>query len=149
LEDKNYRKFINKLLPEERGPGPIIHIESTKVVGTHQGIHSYTIGQRKGLGVSSLEPLYVVKIDTHSNTVYVGPKDAAKMKEFIVEEVNWLAKSADERKCTSAKGKSFLDVTSRPHFRRLLSRFLCEQGPCARTERGLTTGIWWSGGSIS
>lgn len=90
VEDKNYCRFIDKLLPEERGPGPIIHVDSKRVMGTHKGIHSYTIGQRKGLGIASPEPLYVVKIDTGSNTVYVGPKDAAKMKEFIVEGVNWL-----------------------------------------------------------
>ncbi len=90
IEDKNYCRFIDNLLPEERGPGPIIHRETNKVLGTHRGIHSYTIGQRKGLGIPLPEPLYVVKIDTDSNTVYVGSKDAAKKKEFVVEEVNWL-----------------------------------------------------------
>ncbi len=90
IEDKNYCRFIDKLLPEERGSGPIIHIESRKAMGAHKGIHSYTIGQRKGLGISSPEPLYVVKIDTGSNTVYVGPRDAAKKKDFLVEDVNWL-----------------------------------------------------------
>jgi len=90
IEDKNYCKFIDKLLPEERGPGPIIHVVSGKVMGTHKGIHSYTIGQRKGLGFSSPEPLYVVKIGAGSNTVYVGPREAAKMKDFVVEGVNWL-----------------------------------------------------------
>ncbi len=91
IEDRNYCRFIDRLLPIERGPGPIIHSESGKRMGTHKGIHAYTIGQRKGLGISSSDPLYVVKIDTAGNTVYAGPRDAARMKEFLVEEVNWLA----------------------------------------------------------
>lgn len=95
VEDKDYCKFIGRLLPEERSPGQIIDTTDGKVLGIHKGIHAYTIGQRKGLGISSPEPLYVVKIDSGSNTVYVGPKDAAKTKEFMVQEVNWLIKSAE------------------------------------------------------
>jgi len=71
--DKNYRTFMHTLVPEERG-GPIIDIESKRVVGSHKGIHTYTIGQRKGLGISSPEPLYVVKIDPASHTLYVVPR---------------------------------------------------------------------------
>ncbi len=91
VQDKSYCSFIDKLLPEERGPGPLIHSESGKLMGTHKGIHAYTIGQRKGLGISSPEPLYVVKIDTAGNTLYIGPKNAARMRESLVENVNWLA----------------------------------------------------------
>jgi tRNA-specific 2-thiouridylase len=90
VEDKNYCRFIDKLLPEERGPGPLIHVDGRKVLGAHKGIHSYTIGQRKGLGVSFPEPLYVVKIDAGANTVYVGPKDAAMIKKFVVDGIHWL-----------------------------------------------------------
>ncbi len=90
IEDKNYFRFIDKLLPEDKGHGPIVDAESRKILGSHKGIHAYTIGQRKGLGISSPEPLYVVEIDTGNNTIYVGPKDAAKMKEFVVEDLNWL-----------------------------------------------------------
>ncbi len=90
VDDKNYCRFIDKLLPEERGPGPLIHVDSGTVMGTHKGIHSYTIGQRKGLGISSPEPLYVVKLDTLSNAVYVGPREAAMIKEFVVDGINWL-----------------------------------------------------------
>lgn len=101
IGDKNYRIFMHTLVPEER-QGPIIDIESKRVVGFHKGIHTCTIGQRKGLGISSPEPLYVVKIDPASHTLYVGPKDAAKMKEFIVDEINWLIKGAEVRQCSSA-----------------------------------------------
>ncbi len=89
VEDRNYCSFIDNLMPEERDRGPIIHVETGRTLGLHRGIHSYTIGQRKGLGISSSEPLYVVKIDTRAGAVYVGPNEAAMMKEFTVDEVDW------------------------------------------------------------
>ena len=61
-----------------------------KVLGEHKGIYNYTIGQRKGLGISSPSPLYVSKIDAVKNIVYVGPQESAKIKEFEVQELNWL-----------------------------------------------------------
>jgi tRNA-specific 2-thiouridylase len=60
------------------------------MIGQHKGIHLYTPGQRKRLGVATGKPLYVVKIDARSNTVYVGPREAALAGEFIVDEMNWL-----------------------------------------------------------
>ena len=68
IEDRNYAGFIEKLLPGAGEPGPIVDMRG-KTLGTHKGIFRYTIGQRKGLGISSLEPHYVVKIDTAGNTV--------------------------------------------------------------------------------
>ena len=56
----------------------------------HKGIHGYTVGQRKGLGISSPNPLYVIKIDAMNNTLYVGSQDTARKKEFSVEELNWI-----------------------------------------------------------
>ncbi len=56
----------------------------------HKGIHGYTIGQRKGLGISSPSPLYVIDTDIGKNTVYVGPREAAKKKELLVGELNWI-----------------------------------------------------------
>ena len=111
IGDKNYRTFMHTLVPEERG-GPIIDIERKRVVGFHKGIYTYTIGQRKGLGISSPEPLYVVKIDPASHTLYVGPKDAAKMKEFVVDEINWLIKSTETKKYGSAAEGKSADATS-------------------------------------
>lgn len=90
IEDRNYFKFIKKLSPIAGEPGPIMDING-KVIGTHRGIYEYTIGQRKRLRISSSEPLYVIKIDALKNTVYVGPEEAAKKKEFFVEDLNWLS----------------------------------------------------------
>ena len=65
--------YLLKILGEK--PGDIIEIESGEVKGQHKGSFNYTYGQRKGLGISHPEPLYVVKIDSKSNTVFVGTKD--------------------------------------------------------------------------
>ncbi len=90
IEDRNYFKFIEKLSPVTGEPGPIMDMNG-KVIGTHRGIYRYTIGQRKRLGISSVEPLYVIKIDALKNTIYVGPQEAAKKKEFFVEDLNCLS----------------------------------------------------------
>ena len=89
IQERNYLTFIQKISPVEREPGPIVDTHG-KIIGTHKGIHGYTIGQRKGLGIASPEPLYVVDIDIQKNTVYAGPRDSAKKKEFYVHELNWI-----------------------------------------------------------
>jgi len=89
IEGRNYLKFIDQLSPGRKDPGPIVD-PNGKVIGTHTGIHGYTLGQRKGMGISSREPLYVVDIDIAKNTVYAGPREAAKKREFFVGELNWI-----------------------------------------------------------
>jgi tRNA-specific 2-thiouridylase len=89
IEDTSYLKFIDKLSPVAGKPGLIVDLNG-KVIGTHKGIYGYTIGQRKGMGISSPEPLYVVKIDVLNNTIYAGPREAAKKREFFVEALNWI-----------------------------------------------------------
>jgi tRNA-specific 2-thiouridylase len=89
IEDRNYFKFIEKLSPLVGKPGPIMDM-SGNVLGTHKGIHAYTVGQRKRLGIAPKEPLYVVKIDALRNTVYVGTREDAMKREFSVENLNWL-----------------------------------------------------------
>jgi tRNA-specific 2-thiouridylase len=89
IEDRNYFKFIEKLSPLIGKPGPIIDMTG-KVIGTHKGIHAYTIGQRRRLGIAQKKPLYVVKIDSLKNAVYVSSQEAAKKREFYVEDLNWI-----------------------------------------------------------
>jgi tRNA-specific 2-thiouridylase len=88
IEDRNYFKFIDKLSPLTGMQGPIMDIKG-RVLGEHKGIYHYTIGQRKGLGISSPGPLYVVRIDPTKNIVYVGSQEDAKIREFEVSELNW------------------------------------------------------------
>jgi tRNA-uridine 2-sulfurtransferase len=89
IQDRNYQKFIDKLFPVAGLSGPIVDL-SGKVIGAHKGVCGYTIGQRKGMGIASPEPLYVVDIDTQSNTIFAGPREAAQKQEFFVEDINWI-----------------------------------------------------------
>jgi tRNA-uridine 2-sulfurtransferase len=82
------QKFLEKYL--DRKEGDIVD-ETGKVLGKHQGIHNYTIGQRKGLGIAAPEPLYVVKLDAVMNRVIVGNKDSGGRWECTVNRLNWVS----------------------------------------------------------
>ena len=109
IEDKNYAGFIEKLSPQAGVPGPILDTTG-KVLGTHKGIYCYTIGQRKGLGISSLEPYFVVKIDTAANAIYVGPREEAKISSVFVEEINWIVPAEDRLFRASVKVRSMMEA---------------------------------------
>jgi tRNA-uridine 2-sulfurtransferase len=108
IPDGNYSRFIDRYLDEQKAnPQPLVQIESIKkpqapkpgaivttdgkVVGQHTGIHRYTVGQRRGLGISAPEPLYVVKVDAERNQVVVGSVDGLLKREMIVTRPNWIA----------------------------------------------------------
>jgi tRNA-specific 2-thiouridylase len=78
------------LFKEGREPGPILD-EQGKKLGTHRGIIFYTIGQRKGLRVSSSAPLYVVAIEPERNAVIVGPEESLYADELIACDLNWVS----------------------------------------------------------
>ena len=90
VPEGGYAKVIEKLRPGACDPGDIIHLDG-RVLGTHEGIIHYTVGQRKGIGVSEAEPLYVVKLDAEKKQVIVGPKEALLIDRFTIRDVNWLA----------------------------------------------------------
>ena len=69
--------------------GEIIDYKTAKVLGTHKGAFNFTTGQRKGIGVSASEPLYVISTDPVENKIYVGFKELLSSREFDVEDVNW------------------------------------------------------------
>ncbi|WP_375173184.1 tRNA 2-thiouridine(34) synthase MnmA [Pseudooceanicola sp.] len=86
----NYASVIEKLRPGAAEPGEIVDPEG-KVLGTHDGVIHYTIGQRRGLGIGGLaEPLYVVKLDVDARQVVVGPKEMLATRSVPVREINWL-----------------------------------------------------------
>jgi tRNA-specific 2-thiouridylase len=120
IPDGNYSRFIERYLEEDRErrlsdnevpafqqplvqiggkpsldaskltPGEIV-TTAGEVIGTHQGIHRYTVGQRKGLGISTPEPIYVIKVDAKNNRVVVGSSDDLLKREMVVHRVNWIA----------------------------------------------------------
>ena len=86
----NYRDVINKVRPNASTPGRFIHIDGFDL-GEHKGIVNYTVGQRKGLGIAFGEPIYVIRIDPETNTVYVGPESELVKTQFLLKDINWLA----------------------------------------------------------
>lgn len=92
VADGNYRRFIKDSLPEEMAPGPILTRDGI-AVGMHNGLPNYTIGQRKGLGVSWPEPLYVMEKQADTNTLIVGTREELGKRTFRARRMNWLAGS--------------------------------------------------------
>jgi len=90
IPDGDYKKFLEQYLPNVSRPGKILD-QGGKVVGKHQGITTYTVGQRKGLGIFSARPLYVTSIEAQSNTVVVGTREQTYGTELIAQNLNWIA----------------------------------------------------------
>jgi tRNA-uridine 2-sulfurtransferase len=84
-----YADVIERLRPGAAGPGEIVDLEG-RVLGRHDGIIHFTVGQRRGLGVATGSPLYVVRLDAASRRVVVGPRDALRTTRIRLREVNWL-----------------------------------------------------------
>ena len=89
-----YTQVIERLRPDAAQPGDIVHVDG-RVLGQHQGIMRYTIGQRKGLGLSDSalsggEPLFVVRLDAAARRVFVGPREALAMRVVRLRDVNWI-----------------------------------------------------------
>jgi tRNA-uridine 2-sulfurtransferase len=85
----DYASLVEKLKPEATRPGAIRHLDG-RVLGQHDGIIRYTIGQRKGLGIAAREPLYVIRIDAAAAEVIVGPREALAIHTIRLRDVNWL-----------------------------------------------------------
>ncbi|MEL6449682.1 MAG: tRNA 2-thiouridine(34) synthase MnmA [Pseudomonadota bacterium] len=86
----DYAAVIRKLRPEAAAPGDIVDTDG-RVLGQHDGVVNYTIGQRRGLGIGGLaDPLYVVRLDADARQVIVGPKALLATRTVPVREVNWL-----------------------------------------------------------
>lgn len=82
------RTFLDQYINQKEGE---IVDQDGKVLGYHNGIHHYTIGQRKGLGISAPEPLYVIKLDAAMNQVVVGNRSSGTREECTVGRMNWIA----------------------------------------------------------
>ncbi len=87
---RRYGEFIELYAPDALQPGKIVDT-SGAVVGEHRGVALHPVGQRRGLGVATGQPLYVTEIQPETNTVVVGPAEALSKASCLVEEVNWIA----------------------------------------------------------
>jgi len=96
VPDRDYAGFIDRYLAAEAqtdrlpGAGEIVNTKGA-VIGTHAGIHHYTIGQRRGIGIADAQPLYVTRIDSTKNRIIVGKEEELLSDEFMAAGVNWIA----------------------------------------------------------
>jgi tRNA-specific 2-thiouridylase len=93
ISGRDYRDFLEGQLGRDLpGPGPVLDLEDRRL-GKHEGIHRYTIGQRRGIGIPASTPYYVVGLEPESNIVRVGRKSDLCRRELLVNNVNWIAMS--------------------------------------------------------
>ena len=85
----HYADIIERLRPGVAGPGEIVDLDG-RVLGHHDGIIHFTVGQRRGLGISTGSPLYVVRLDAGLRRVVVGPRDALRTSRIKLRDINWL-----------------------------------------------------------
>ncbi len=92
LENKQLGNFLeNRIDPKDKRGDGLILSTSGQRLGTHKGLYHYTIGQRKGLGISSTAPLYVVQLDKERNAVIVGSSEALEKNIIVVNNVHWIS----------------------------------------------------------
>ncbi len=91
--DADYREFLEHQGVQLPPPGPIVNSEG-EVLGRHDGLAFYTIGQRKGIGISAPHPLYVLEKDPAHNRLVVGPREQLGRREFAVGRINWVGGQA-------------------------------------------------------
>ena len=108
----DYAKIVKKLRPGAGAHGNIMHIDG-RILGRHEGIIHYTIGQRKGLGIGGghsedNEPFYVIRIDPELNSVIVGPKEALARSALHIRECNWLMPELSEAINLEVKFRSMM-----------------------------------------
>jgi tRNA-specific 2-thiouridylase len=93
VPEGRYTTVIDRLRPQGAEPGDIVHLDG-RVLGRHEGVTRYTVGQRRGLNVAVGDPLFVVKIDADSRRVIVGPREALLVTGCSLKEINWLGDQA-------------------------------------------------------
>ncbi len=90
IPDGDYRSFLERIAPDKDKKGDFVH-KSGKILGKHLGQRSYTIGQRKGLGIAYTEPLYVIGRDMEKNQIILGSNDDLFVDRFVIREGNFSA----------------------------------------------------------
>ncbi len=103
VPNDDYKAYLKQKAPEIFKPGDIVDV-SGKVLGRHEGIPFYTVGQRKGLGIAAEHPLYVIELDMKNNRVIVGENKDVFAKGLVARDMHFITKdSFDEPFTTSAK----------------------------------------------
>jgi len=104
VPEGRYTTIIDRLRPQGAAAGDIVHIDG-RVLGRHEGVSRYTVGQRRGLNVAIGDPLFVVRLDPEARQVIVGPREALLTASLSLKEINWLG---DEPSLAAATGRAVL-----------------------------------------
>ncbi|WP_299808022.1 tRNA 2-thiouridine(34) synthase MnmA [Tardiphaga sp.] len=91
-----YTDVIERMKPNALEPGDIVDLDG-RVIGRHEGIVHFTIGQRRGLGIAASAPLYVIKLDAAARRVIVGPREALRMHRIALRDLNWIGNGPLDR----------------------------------------------------
>jgi tRNA-specific 2-thiouridylase len=91
----HYADVVARFAPQALRPGPVYDVRG-RLLGTHQGLARYTVGQRRGLNVAAGRPLYVVALDPDRNAVVVGTEEDVRTSELVVEDVTWTVAAPPE-----------------------------------------------------
>jgi tRNA-specific 2-thiouridylase len=121
-----YADVVAKLRPGASEPGQIVHVDG-QVMGAHEGVIHFTVGQRRGLGIATGEPLFVVKLNAATKEVVVGPRASLAIKRMTLTDVNWIGEQVT--------GEDAL------HGRRILARVRSTRPPVPAT---LKIGAGWA-----
>ena len=117
-----YTEVIERLRPGAAEPGEIVDLEG-RVLGRHDGIIHFTVGQRRGLGVAAGYPLYVVRLDAARRRVVVGPRGALRTSRMRLRDVNWLGEGSIDHALCAGWHEVYVKVRStRPPHPAWLSR---------------------------
>jgi tRNA-specific 2-thiouridylase len=106
-----YTDVIERLMPGAAEKGEIVDLNGN-VLGHHDGIIRFTVGQRKGLGVATGAPLYVVKLDAASRRVIVGPREALRTRSILLRDINWIGDGTIDEALASGRREVFVKVRS-------------------------------------
>jgi tRNA-specific 2-thiouridylase len=104
VPEGRYTTVIDRLRPQGAAAGEIVHVDG-RVLGRHEGVSHYTVGQRRGLNVAIGDPLFVVRLDPAARQVIVGPREALLTASLSLKEINWLG---DEPTIEDAAGRAVL-----------------------------------------
>ncbi|MHA7870994.1 MAG: tRNA 2-thiouridine(34) synthase MnmA [Hyphococcus sp.] len=113
VPEGKYAAVVERLRPGAAAPGDIVHIDGT-VMGRHQGVIHYTVGQRRGLGVATGDPLYVVRLDAEKRHVVVGPREALTVSRIRLKEVTWLGDGEGEASARAGAAVAVKVRSTRP-----------------------------------
>jgi len=102
VPEGKYHTVIDRIRPQGALPGDVVHMDG-RVMGRHEGVTRYTIGQRRGLNIGGGDPLYVTRIDAAARQVIVGPREALLTTALTLKEVNWLGEETLDAACAAGR----------------------------------------------